>query len=169
MGNFREVDVIKLNTENIFELISKRWMLVTAGKDNNINTMTASWGCLGHLWNKNIAVCFIRKERHTFKFLEENDCYTLSFFPEKYRGVLNYCGTHSGKDVDKIKETNLTPNFSEAAPFFEETNMVLICKKIYTDTIKEENIIEPSVVNMFYKAEGQHKIYVGEIIKALVK
>ena len=169
MVNFREVDAINLNAENVFDLISRRWMLVTAGKNNNINTMTASWGCLGHLWNRNIAVCFIRKERHTFKFLEENDFYTLSFFPEKYRDVLNYCGTHSGKDVDKIKETNLTPNFSEAAPFFEETNMVLICKKIYTDIIKEENIMEPSIVNMFYKAEGQHKIYVGEIIKALVK
>ena len=169
MGNFREVDAINSNTENVFDLISRRWMLVTAGKDNNINTMTASWGCLGYLWNKNIAVCFIRKERHTFKFLEENDFYTLSFFPEKYRDVLNYCGTHSGKDVDKIKEANLTPIFNEAAPFFEEANMVLICKKIYTDVIKEENIIEPSIVNMFYKTDGQHKTYVGEIVKVLRK
>ena len=68
--------------------------------------------------------------------IEKNDFYTLSFFPEKYRDVLNYCGTHSGKDVDKIKEANLTPIFNEAAPFFEEANMVLICKKIYTDVIR---------------------------------
>lgn len=169
MDNFREVNAINLNTENVFDLISKRWMLVTAEKKNNLNTMTASWGCLGNLWNKNIAVCFIRKERHTFKFLEENNFYTLSFFPEKYRNILNYCGTHSGKDVDKIKETNLTPIFSEKAPFFEEANMVLICKKIYTDLIKEENIFDSSIVDMFYKSEGQHKIYVGEIMKALVK
>lgn len=169
MIGFKEIDPINLDKENVFGLISRRWMLVTAGKESDLNTMTASWGCLGHLWNKNIAVCFIRKERHTFKFLEENDCYTLSFFSEEYRNVLNYCGTHSGKNVDKVKATNLTPFFSEEAPFFEEANLVFICKKIYTDFIKKENIMDPYVVNSFYNSGGQHKIYVGEIIKTLIK
>ena len=169
MENFKEINPLDLKAENVFDLISKRWMLVTAGDKSRFNTMTASWGCLGHLWNTNISVCFIRKERYTFKFLEENDCYSLSFFPNEYKDALTYCGTHSGKDVDKVKETKLTPIFDDNAPFFKEANLVFICKKIYTDVIKEENILLPSVINNYYKTEGQHKIYVGEIVKTLIK
>ena len=169
MESFKTIEPLELNTKNVFDLISNRWMLITAGTKDSLNTMTASWGCLGHLWHKNITVCFVRKERHTFKFLEKNDYYSLSFYPEKYKKVLTYCGTHSGKEVDKVKETNLTPIFEEEAPYFEEANLIFICRKIYTDDIREEKILDPEVINSFYTSDGTHKIYVGEIVKTLIK
>ena len=36
-----------LNNEDIFNLIGKQWMLVTAGNQERFNTMTASWGGIG--------------------------------------------------------------------------------------------------------------------------
>lgn len=43
---------IKDLSENFFEVIGKEWMLVTAGNKDHFNTMTASWGGIGFLWNK---------------------------------------------------------------------------------------------------------------------
>lgn len=167
MGKFKEIDPLELNVENIFDLISNRWMLITAGKKGALNTMTASWGCLGHLWNKNISVCFVRKERHTFNFLEANDYYSLSFYPKDKKDILIFCGTHSGKDIDKIKETSLTPVFNESAPYFEEADTVFVCRKIYTDYIDIEKIRIPEIVRAFYSSDGLHKIYIGEMVKTL--
>ena len=40
--------------ENFFEAIGKEWMLVTAGTKEKFNTMTASWGGIGWLWNNRL-------------------------------------------------------------------------------------------------------------------
>ena len=48
MTRFMEIDPHEL-TDNVFRLIEQNWMLVTAGKREAFNTMTASWGGLGVL------------------------------------------------------------------------------------------------------------------------
>ena len=51
-----KIDLKTLN-DNVFDLIGKEWVLITAGtKNGGFNMMTASWGCLGWLWNKPVAV-----------------------------------------------------------------------------------------------------------------
>lgn len=64
---------IKDLSENFFEVIGKEWMLVTAGSKEHFNTMTASWGGIGWLWNKPVVFVFIRSERYTYEFMEENE------------------------------------------------------------------------------------------------
>ena len=54
--------------ENFFEAIGKEWMLVTAGTKEKFNTMTASWGGIGWLWNKPVAFVFIGCFRVIFSF-----------------------------------------------------------------------------------------------------
>ena len=169
MNDFKEVSVSKVRVENTFDLISKKWMLITAGSKNSFNTMTASWGCMGFLWNKNVSVCFVRPERYTFEFIEQNELYTLSFYPEEYRDVLTYCGTHSGKDVDKVKKTGLNPVFSEKAPYFKEASLVFVCKKMYTDYIEKRNILDGTIITNYYNGDSYHKMYIGEIVKVLKK
>ncbi|MDO4199738.1 MAG: flavin reductase family protein, partial [Clostridia bacterium] len=91
--------------------------------------------------------------------------YGLCFFGNEYKKVLSYCGTHSGKDVDKITETGLSV-ISDKAPYFKEAKLVLICKKIYTDYI-DPNFFEESNIQKNYENNDYHKMYVGEIIKCL--
>ena len=52
---FKEIDIEKENL-NPFLKIGKEWFLVTAGNKENFNTMTASWGCMGVMWNKNCVI-----------------------------------------------------------------------------------------------------------------
>ena len=105
-----KINVKELN-DNVFETIGKEWMLVCAGNKDHFNMMTASWGCLGWLWNKPVAVVFIRPERFTHGIIEENEFMTLSFLgnSEEARKIYNFCGSKSGRDLDKVKETGLIP------------------------------------------------------------
>lgn len=164
--SFTETSAKELNGFNTFSQIGEKWMLITAGNEEKFNTMTASWGMMGILWNKDVATAFVRPQRYTFEFLEKNDYYTLSFFESKYKKQLSYCGRNSGRNVDKIKETGLTPIFDEQAPYFKEASTVFICKKIYGQFISPEGFIDVDL-DKNYENKDYHKMYVGEIIKCL--
>ncbi len=152
-------------SENFFKLIKNDWMLITAGNIGSFNTMTASWGTMGILWNKPIAVCFIRPHRFTYEFAEKYEYFTLSFFNEQYREVLDFCGTHSGRDIDKVSQTGLKPVETALGNItFEQSRLVLECRKIYADTLKPENFILAEVAKKNYPAQDFHKFYIGEII-----
>lgn len=151
--------------ENFFKLIKDDWMLVTAGNMGNFNTMTASWGTMGILWNKPIAVCFIRPHRYTFEFVEKNESFTLSFFDLKYREILDFCGTHSGRDIDKVGHTGLLPLETERGNItFEQSRLVLECRKIYADTLDPANFLLTDVAERNYPSRDYHKFYIGEIL-----
>ncbi len=162
----REISAFELN-DNIFKTIGKDWTLVTAGTKEKYNTMTASWGSVGIMWNKPTAFTFIRPQRYTYEFLENNEYYTLSVYGEEYRKALTLCGTKSGRDTDKAKETGLTPVFDEKAPYFEQARLVLVCRKMYAQDLNEESIIDESIKGN-YKDNDYHRMYVSEIVKVLV-
>ena len=82
---------------NTFQMIGSDWMLVTAADGERFNTMAASWGGMGILWNKPVAFVFIRPQRYTYEFTEKSDTLTLSFFGGKEREALTVCGRKSGR------------------------------------------------------------------------
>ncbi len=151
-----------------FEMIGKDWMLITAGNSDRYNTMTASWGGLGVLWNKNVVFAFVRPQRFTYDFLNDSDYFSCSFFSEDYRDALAFCGKYSGRDVDKAKECNLTPDFSEEAPFFSQADTVIVCKKLYVQDMTEDSFLDKSLLSN-YSNNDYHRVFVGEIVKVLKK
>ena len=142
-------------------------MLITAGNKKKCNTMTASWGGVGVLWNKNVSFIFLRPQRYTLEFLEKGDFYSLCFFDESQREILNYCGSHSGRDVDKIKEAGLTTVYDGGVPYFEEARSVIICRKLYGQNMEPSCFIDSSVEQKNYPNKDYHKMFVGEIVKVL--
>lgn len=168
MATFKEIEPNKI-TESPFDLIGKDWALVTCGDKEKFNTMTVSWGGVGIMWGKPVAFTFIRPQRYTFGLIENKDYYTMSFFDESYRKALNFCGSKSGRDYDKFKETGLTPSFTEdGIPYVEEAKLVLVCKKMYAQSLNEESIVSGEEVSKWYNNDF-HKMYVSEITKVLVK
>lgn len=151
-----------------FKKIGKDWFLITSGNENDFNTMTAGWGGMGVMWAKDIFLAAVRTSRHTYNYIENNDYFSICFFDEKYKDVLSYCGKYSGKDVDKVKETNLTTTFIDGVPCFEEASLVLICKKVYRQSLDESCFIEKDFLK-FYEKDAFHIMYAGEIIKTLKK
>jgi flavin reductase (DIM6/NTAB) family NADH-FMN oxidoreductase RutF len=159
---------VKSLTSNVFKLLDNDWMLITAGNISSFNTMTASWGSFGILWNKPVAIGFIRPQRHTLEFINRNDFFTLSFFTEKYRSALNYCGSHSGKSVDKIAKTGLSIAATQNGNvYFPEAKLVFECKKLYSDDLKEGNFIQVDMMEKIYPHKDFHKFFIGEITSCL--
>ncbi len=155
--------------DNIFKLIGKDWMLVAAQKDGKVNAMTASWGFGGVMWGKNAVVVGIRPQRYTKEFVDNGDTFSITILPESYRETMSYFGTVSGRDEDKIAKTGLTVAHDENTPYFEEGRLVLICKKMYSQEIKEENFIDKSIIDKWYPNKDYHMMYVAEIIDVLEK
>ncbi|HHW47161.1 MAG TPA: flavin reductase family protein [Clostridiaceae bacterium] len=156
-------------TDNTFKLIGSDWMLITAGTLDAYNTMTASWGGLGVLWNKNVCFCFVRPTRYTYGFMEKADTFTLSFFDEDYRDALRFCGSHSGRDVDKAAKTGLTPAQSgNGSVYFNEARMVIECRKLYFQDIDPANFLDPGIEKN-YSQKDYHRMYIGEIVRCLQK
>lgn len=174
MANFKTIDAKSVDenvfSENVFSMIGDKWMLVTAtAPDGSYNTMTASWGGLGVLWNKKVAFVFIRPQRYTAEFSESGDTATLSFFGEEYRKALSFCGSHSGRDCDKIAETGLTPVKGDGGEvYFAEAELVLKCKKLYRDELREGAFVCPELLDN-YKNKDFHIVYVYEITEVLKK
>jgi flavin reductase (DIM6/NTAB) family NADH-FMN oxidoreductase RutF len=168
MSAFKEINPSEIKN-NPFDLIGKDWALVTAKNGEGCNTMTASWGGVGIMWNKPVAFTFIRPQRFTFGLLENEDYFTLSFYGEEYRKALKFCGTKSGRDFDKAKECGFTPVYDEKAPYFAEAKLVLVCKKLYAQDLNEESAVEKETVLPNYNGDDYHKMYISEIVKVLKK
>lgn len=166
---FKEIDIKDLSF-NPFTKIGSEWMLVTAGDEKKYNTMTASWGGLGHLWNKDVATIYVRPQRYTKQFVDSADLFTLSFYDvPQYREALNICGTLSGRDCDKPAKAGLTPYFTDGTTAFNEANLIFVCKKLYADEIEEKYFLDSDTVEKNYPKRDFHTLYIGEILKVLVK
>ena len=165
---FQRIDPKNLK-DNVFSLIGDQWMLVTAGTEEQCNTMTASWGGLGILWGAPAATCYIRPQRYTKEFLDREEYFTLAFFDEEYRKALSLCGAKSGRDVDKVKECGFTVRTAHCgAPYFEQARLVLVCRKRFVQEM-DPNCIPQDVKEKWYPQQDYHTMYIGEIVEAYCK
>ena len=108
-----------------FTLIDKDWMLITAEKERKVNTMTASWGGVGIIWNKKVAYIFIRPQRYTKEFVDASERFSLSVLPDSYRKELTYLGRVSGRDEDKIAKTGLKVAYENNVPYLRRASACL--------------------------------------------
>lgn len=167
--DYEKIDITSVN-DNFFSKIGKDWMLISASKGDACNTMTASWGGIGVLWNKNVFFCFVRPQRYTKEFCDASDIITLSFFDEKYRDALKICGSVSGRDTDKFAKAGLTPVIGTMGEVdFEESTLTIVGKKLYAQDMKSECFTDKSLDTQNYKNSDYHTMYVCEIIQTRKK
>lgn len=155
-----------------FSLFAEDWTLITAGLAGTAagpggwNTMTASWGGFGQLWNRDVAFIFVRPSRYTFEFVEKNPGFSLSFFGEEKAEALKICGSISGRESDKAKAAGITPMVLGAGEkrwtSFEEARLVLACTKIYAQDLDPAAFLDSGIAGHYPEAD-YHRLYIGEI------
>lgn len=175
--SLKEISIEELNL-NPMTMIGGEWWLITAGNETDgYNTMTASWGHLGAIWERPTgkahmglptAVVYLRPQRYTKEYMDKEEYFTLSVIKSEYRKALGYLGRHSGRDGDKIQGSGLTPVFDGDTTYFEQAKMVFVCKKIYQAPLVEDGFVDKSLVENNYKQKDFHEMYVGEIVKCFV-
>ena len=163
----KEINIRELK-DNFVKMISNDWALLTAGKSDDFNTMTVSWGGIGELWNKDVCFVFVRPQRYTYEFMEKNGYFSLSFFGGEYKKELGVCGSKSGRDIDKISETGFSPIDLGKAVGFEQAKVNIVLKKLAYQDMKPDGFIDESIMNN-YANNDFHRVYIGEIVKVIVE
>lgn len=147
----------------IFEQFDKTWALLTAGSENSFNTMTISWGGLGTLWSRPVATVYVKPCRYTYEFMEKNEYFTISFFPEDYKKDLGILGSKSGRDGDKLALTRLTAKPLPQGVGFCEAALTLVCRKLYYQDL-DGSRIPADAIERYYQTEPVHRMYIGEVV-----
>lgn len=180
-NGFKQIDPRQL-ADNPFQLIGYDWTLMTAEKNGVANTMTVAWGGLGFMWGKPAIFVAVRPERYTFEFSEAAETFSIASFDmkndqdKKIRKMLTYCGTVSGREEDKIQKSDLTLLHEGETPYFAESRLVFICKKIMATVFNQTEICDPAY-NKFYGGSndqsglggGFHTLYIAQISHVFIK
>jgi len=164
----KEIDLVRLRLPAVGAW-KDRWFLLAAGDytGGSWNVMTVAWGGLGCMWKKPLAMIVVRPTRYTYEFLGKHPDFTLSQLPESLADKANFCGSHSGRDTDKMKATGLTPIASTqvAAPGFAEAELILECRKMYFDNLEPAQFLAGHI-EANYPQKDYHRMYFGEILAA---
>lgn len=166
MNQFKEV-IPELVKKNPFQAIGKEWMLVSAGNQDKVNTMTASWGGLGVMYGKDVAFVVIRPQRYTKEFIDQEETFSLSFLDKSYKDVMNYLGSVSGRVENKIEKSGLTLAYSDNTPYFAESNLVFVCKKLVKQSLEGNSLLLEHMDTTYYPNKDYHVLYIAEIVKTL--
>lgn len=176
----REISVNELQL-NPMTMFGRDWCLIGAGNEQRgFNAMTVAWGQLGAIWDRKTpegkkiiptATVFIRPQRYTREFFDREELFTICAFEpnQGMKKALAYMGTHSGREGDKAAKAGLTPVFAEDTTYFQEASMVFICRKLYHMPLQENGFAEKQIVTENYPQKDFHEVYVGEIVKVLIK
>ena len=145
-------------------------MLVTAANGDKVNSTAASWGGVGYLWGKRIAIIYVRPSRYTKEFIDASKRFSLSFLNKaEYKDVKNYMGTVSGRDEDKIEKAGLTVNYHDDIPFIDEADNVIVCKVLYKQLMKEECCVNGRIIADHYRDGDYHYVYIAEIKQVMIR
>ena len=138
-------------TPEILHVFGRQPPLLTAGDKTGLNTMTIGWCQLGRLWNLPVCTVYVRPERYTYQFMESHDYFTVSILPEEANKVTALCGGD--------------------APFFDEAEWVLVCRKLYAQDMDPACVLGEGEILPFYTPGqgGWHRIYVGQVVEAYQK
>jgi flavin reductase (DIM6/NTAB) family NADH-FMN oxidoreductase RutF len=146
-----------------------RWFLLAAGDlpSGDYNVMTVAWGGLGCMWARPLAMIVVRPTRYTYTFFQKHRDFTLNQFPAGFADKLSYIGSHSGRDVDKIRKTGLTPIACQrvAAPGFEQAELILECRTSYFSDLEPGHFLA-DYIEENYPEKDYHRLFFGEILAA---
>lgn len=170
---FKAIDAKDID-QNIFKLLGENYSVITAGTDSLYNSMTASWGGWGRLYEKQVAWCTLNAGRYTLELIKKEGRYTFSFFDEAYKDQVLFLGSKTGRDSDKMKELKLTKVDTPSGNItYKQAFLVLECKLIQQSTINPADAKEVEDKKFLEDAKksgkGYHQLLIGDITNVWIR
>ncbi|HTP27522.1 MAG TPA: hypothetical protein VMK12_17950 [Anaeromyxobacteraceae bacterium] len=161
-------------SDNVFTLVGKVFPVITAGKEDHYNSMTASGGGLGMLFRKPTTWCILQASRYTLEMIQKEQTYTMSYFPNEYKEQVLFLGSKSGRDSEKMKEVELTGVQTPAGNMsFKEARLIFECTLTELTTPNPNDFCTQEAkdyINEAYKEASDYRKYVfGEITDVWAK
>ena len=143
----------------------KKGAFLTVKAGNALNTMTIGWATIGYCWRKPIFMIAVRDSRHTFSILEKATDYTVSIPSGDMHEQIMYCGTKSGRDVDKFKECHLVPLDAQTvkSPILDIAGLHVECNIVYKSAM-DPQFLDQGYDTAIYPEKDYHTLYFGEIL-----
>lgn len=160
--------------DNVFTLVGKVFPVITAGKEDHYNSMTASGGGLGMLFKKPTTWCILQAGRYTLEIIQKEQTYTMSYFPNEYKKQILFLGSKSGRDSEKMKEVELTSVQTPSGDMsFKEARLIIECRITELTTPSPDDFYTEEAKNYIkgaYKEANDYRKYLfGEITHVWVK
>jgi len=157
----KNVNYLSVAEEVMHQIKSKGAFLVAKSKDDEkINVMTIGWAALGYMWRKPVMIVMVRKSRFTHHIIEKASSFTVSTPTDDLEEVLNFCGTKSGRDVDKFKECKLSV---VNTPIINILGLHYECKIVYKSKMNPDFLCKEYRESV-YTGNDYHTFYFGEIV-----
>lgn len=169
-NGFVEINVEDDFTSNGFQWFRKA-QLLCAGDKTKENAMTIGWGGIGTLWGRTAMTVYVAEKRHTKRFMDQSEYFTVMSFADDMSKVLEYMGSHSGRDGDKAAALGLhTAYTANGTPYYKEATMVIECKTMYAAPFDKANFKSDAPKRMYANfPAGVHTEYIGEVVGAWTK
>ena len=158
----------------LFAKHMNRGILLTTKGKGKVNTMTIGWGTIGIEWGRPVFVAYVRESRFTRQILDENPEFTVNCPMGDVNGsILGFCGSKSGRDVDKIQELglHLEEPLHISVPGIKELPLTLECKVLYRNP-QPVAPIPQQIQDRYYPfkdgVQDFHYAYYGEIVGAYI-
>lgn len=105
-------------------------VMVSCGREGEVpNIVTVAWA--GNICSSPAMLSIsVRKERYSYDIIKESGEFVVNLTNKKLVKATDWCGVRSGRDYDKFKEMNLTPQKSNkiSAPGILESPVNIECK-----------------------------------------
>ncbi|HEY9159587.1 MAG TPA: flavin reductase [Desulfomonilia bacterium] len=152
-----------ISSETLINRIKKGAFLTVKASDL-MNTMTIGWALVGHIWRRNVFMVAVRNSRHTFSIIEKAADFTVSLPEADMKDAIMFCGSHSGRDIDKFKACNLTPVAAQQtiSPVLQIPGLHLECRICFKAPM-DPVYLDPAFDDL-YPAKDYHTLYFGDIV-----
>ncbi len=139
-------------------------LLTSLSEQGKPNAMAIGWASFGIMWGRPVAVVMVRPSRFTYECIEATRDFTISVPTPEMEEAVKFCGTRSGRDVDKFAECDFSPLAIDEvrSPGIEQCNIIYYCSVIHTNDVLPPELDE-DVHRTCYPSGDYHRLYYGEI------
>ena len=143
--------------------------LVSIDSQGRANPMTIGWALLGTVWRRPVLLVLVRPSRFTHHLIEESREFAVCV-PKRgeLREALEFCGTRSGRHLDKVAELGLalTPGREGRVPLLAECDVHYECRVVAQTRLVPQGLLSPEIKAHYYAEGDLHTLFFGEIVAA---
>lgn len=164
MSELREIKPFCFEISPFAAIAEDKLLLTAENKAGENNPMTVSWGGFCVLFGEPVVLFAVRPERYTYSFCEEGSKITLSFLKPGYEKILAYCGSHSGREGEKIEKAGLHRFALPCGGLgYEEARLIIGGEKCCRVPLQRECFPTEEIPGKWYTKDGYHILYFARV------
>ena len=139
--------------------------LVVTDEQGKPNVMTIGWAAIGPVWSEPVLMVLVRPSRYTFGLIDKAKRFSVNVPIRGLRGELEFCGSHSGRNVDKVKECGLhvLPGREPGVKILADCDLFYECEIVQKTKVLKETL-DARIIGKYYPAGDFHGIFFGRIL-----